>query len=61
MNNVNLIRESMFEMVFYTVNQITLYGEIRNENNISLGLTPYLQLGNTKLTMSQISYNFQQE
>jgi len=55
MNNVNLIRESMLEMVLYTVNQITLYGEIHNENNISLGLTPYLQLGNTKLTMSQIS------
>jgi len=55
MNNVSLIRESMLEMVFYTVNQITLYGEVRNENNISLGLTPYLQLGNTKLTMSRIS------
>lgn len=25
MNNVNLIRESMFEMVFNTVNQITMY------------------------------------
>lgn len=43
--NVNLIRENMFEMVFYTVNQITHYGEIHNENNISLGLTPYLTVG----------------
>lgn len=49
--------KACLKFVFYTVNQIIrgMYGEIRNENRISLGLTPHLQLGNTKLTMSRIS------